>query len=385
MENIITYQEGMGVDPKEILENCQGRIILSDSPTLTRAFYEAGAKHVFCGNTAKSELKAFLESQNLDRFFDTFHTSSLEFYHSLKEALINHSEEVPLLLLGESGVGKTHLARKIHQFFAPEKPYISKNLCELSPQLIESELFGHVKGSFTGAHQDKEGLLSQINGGTLFLDEIGALPIEIQKKLLKVMEEGVYTPVGSTRERRVSFRLISATCDDLVELKKNGKFREDFYFRIAAEVLHIPPLRRRKNDIRFLLKEFQKGFSRQLYITPEALNQLVDYEWRGNVRELYYAYCKLQRGKDSIIREFRGPNKNLKPTHLDEISMELDDSGLPGLLTKLESHYFSEAMERHSHRPNRVCSELKISKSVFYRLQERLNQDREGSRPHLAN
>ncbi|MCR9204326.1 MAG: sigma 54-interacting transcriptional regulator [Halobacteriovoraceae bacterium] len=358
----------------------KGQIVHTTSYNAIGLLYKAGATHVFYGENAEKEIKEFLKESCTEEFFNHYPTSDEAFYHSLKSTLQTFSSELPLLLLGESGVGKTHLAKAIHQFLTPNKPFLAKNLCELSSQLIESELFGHVKGAFTGAINDKEGLLNRADGGTLFLDEIGALPLDIQRKLLKVLEEGSFSPVGSTKEIKVSFNLITATCDNLSSLIKEKQFREDFYFRISGVSLSIPPLRERPDDIRFLLKEFQKGFSRQLFFSKEALETLVNLPWPGNTRELYYFYKKLQKGKVSYICEL--PIENIKPA---KKGLKLPTSGLPTLIAQIEEQFFVEAVAKHGNRPNRVCKELNISKSVFYRLQEKLTSAREVPHQGLAN
>lgn len=380
MEKIIYYTpaESQTSTPPTYVK---GRVVITNHHSNIASLFEAGAKHVFCGKNAEKEAKEFINRRNYEEFFDSYSTSDSHFHASILRALQGHSSKVPLLLLGESGVGKTHLAEKIHSFLNPTSPFISKNLCELSSQLIESELFGHVKGAFTGALQDKEGLLSLADGGTLFLDEIGSLPLEIQKKLLKVLEEGTFTPVGSLKERKISFNLITATCDDLKSLIEKGGFREDFYFRLCGEVITIPALRDRPNDIRFLLKSFQKDFSRQLFFSKEILDKVIDMPWKGNIRELYFFYSKLQRGPESYITELPLP---LAPRRQKQ-EVKLEDGGLPELIGKFEDQFFEEAIQKHGNRPNRICQELKISKSVFYRLQEKFNLDRGLSPHHLAN
>jgi transcriptional regulator with PAS, ATPase and Fis domain len=379
MEKVIYYETSKNT-PELAPSYVKGRVVVTTSQEAVRSLYEAGATHVFFGKNAEIHLKDFLKSRNTEGFFDLYPTSDQLFHRSIKKVLEVFSPEVPILLRGESGVGKTHLAQKIHEFLHPNQPFISKNLCELSPQLIESELFGHIKGAFTGAHQDKEGLLSFANGGTLFLDEIGAIPLDVQRKLLKVLDEGRYTPVGSNKVRSISFNLITATCEDLTKLLDEGKFREDFYFRICGESLTIPPLRERPEDIRFLLKDFQKGYSRQLFFSSEVLNQFLSMEWKGNTRELFYFYKKLQRGEESYIKELREGFSSPKKTHF-----ELPEDGLPGLIAQIEDQFFTEAMNKHQNRPNRVCKELNISKSVFYRLQEKLISAREFPHHHFAN
>jgi two-component system response regulator HydG len=197
----------------------------------------------------------------------------------------------PVLILGESGTGKEIVARSIH-FSGPyrDKPFIPVDCGSLVPTLIESELFGYVKGAFTGAVQAKEGLLAIAEGGTVFLDEVGELPVDLQAKLLRAIQEKEIRPVGSTRRIAINVRILAATNRDLEQAVAQGTFRRDLYFRLNVLSLRIPPLRERRQDIPLLVGYFLERLARssgqQRTISDEALKAMLAYDWPGNVREL---------------------------------------------------------------------------------------------------
>lgn len=204
-----------------------------------------------------------------------------------KAAHSNH----PVLILGESGTGKELVARSIH-FSGPyrDKPFIPVDCGSLVPTLVESELFGYVKGAFTGASQTKDGLLSIAQGGTIFLDEIGELPIDLQAKLLRAIQEKEIRPVGSTRRIPIDVRILAATNRDLEHAVSQGTFRKDLYFRLNVLSVKIPPLRERRQDIPLLVGHFLDRLSREAgmerMLTDDAIKALLAYDWPGNVREL---------------------------------------------------------------------------------------------------
>jgi PAS domain S-box-containing protein len=206
------------------------------------------------------------------------------------------ASDAPALILGESGTGKELAARAIHEHSnRKDRPYIQVNCAALNESVLESELFGHVKGSFTGAYQDRKGRFEAANGGTIFLDEIGDLPESIQVKLLRVLEEKVIERVGDNRSISVDVRIITATNRDLKRLVEEGRFRSDFYYRINVLPLSIPPLRQRREDIPVLAEAFfkrvQMKSNKSIYgLTPQAMEALVRYSWPGNIRELKSAF-----------------------------------------------------------------------------------------------
>ncbi len=200
--------------------------------------------------------------------------------------------QAPVYISGESGTGKELVARQIHQQSPrADKPFIAVNCGAIPGDLVESELFGHLRGSFTGAHADKEGLFQAADGGTLLLDEVGDLPPQVQVKLLRAIQERAIRPVGARKELTVDVRLISATHKNLAELVQSGEFRQDLFYRINVIELPIPPLRDRPEDIPALVEHFSKRISAQCRcpqpaIHPEALAALKTYDFPGNVREL---------------------------------------------------------------------------------------------------
>src|SRR5215470_6311623 len=197
----------------------------------------------------------------------------------------------PVLILGESGTGKEMVARSIH-FSGPfrDKPFIPVDCGSLVPALIESELFGYVKGAFTGAQQAKDGLLSIAEGGTVFLDEVGELPVDLQAKLLRAIQEKEIRPVGSTKQVPINVRILAATNRDLVEAVSQGTFRRDLYYRLNVLSLRIPSLRERRQDIPLLAAHFLERLSRsseqERTLSDDALKAMLAYDWPGNVREL---------------------------------------------------------------------------------------------------
>lgn len=195
-----------------------------------------------------------------------------------------------VLILGESGTGKELVARLIHVLsLRNEKPFVPVNCAAIPLELLESELFGHEKGSFTGAIQSKPGRFEMALGGTLFLDEIGDMPLSMQAKLLRVLQERSYERVGGTKVLKADVRIIAATHHDLEESILQGSFREDLYYRINVFPIEIPPLRERKEDIPILIDHFQHIHNpslNALKLTEETLQGLINYDWPGNVREL---------------------------------------------------------------------------------------------------
>lgn len=199
--------------------------------------------------------------------------------------------EYPVLILGESGTGKELVAKSIHYSGTrKDRPFAPVDCSSLVPTLIESELFGYVKGAFTGAMQSKQGLLEAAQGGTLFLDEIGDMPVDLQAKLLRALQEREVKPVGSTARRQIDIRIIAATNRDLETAIRSGAFRQDLYFRLNVVQLKLPPLRERKSDIQLLVTAFLEKFSDPhgptRTISDDAMRRLIAYDWPGNVREL---------------------------------------------------------------------------------------------------
>ncbi len=191
---------------------------------------------------------------------------------------------LPILIRGESGTGKELVARELHRL-SPRSggPFIAVNTAALSEHLIESELFGHVKGAFTGSDRNREGVFRKAHRGTLFLDEIGDMPVGVQTRLLRVLQEGVLTPVGSEEEIPVDVRVISATHQDLEAAIDQKRFRADLYFRLRGIEIKLPPLRARSEDILLLANHFLRS---ELSFSPQSTEALIRHPWPGNIREL---------------------------------------------------------------------------------------------------
>ena len=217
--------------------------------------------------------------------------------------------EAPTIIYGESGTGKELVAKAIHEIgVRKDKPFIKVNCAALNESLLESELFGHVKGAFTGAHKTREGRFEAARDGDIFLDEIGDLPLSTQVKLLRVLEEKVIERVGDNQPIHTDVRIISATNQDLKQLVKQGSFREDFYYRINVIPIYVPPLRERIGDIPILASSFfrrlkVKSGKNIKEVSPEALKFLIQYSWPGNVRELKstFEYAFVSCNGESIL------------------------------------------------------------------------------------
>ncbi len=213
--------------------------------------------------------------------------------------------EAPVLIMGESGTGKELVARTVHQL-SPRRdgPFVAVNCAAFPETLLEAELFGHERGAFTGAHQAREGRFQAAAGGTLFLDEIAEIPLTAQAKLLRVLQDGIFEPLGTNRSVQADVRVVSATHRDLKERLADGRFREDLYYRLNVLDLHIPPLRDRRTDLPMLVEHFLHKYTRPgrqpPSVSPRAFAALTDYPFPGNVRELEHAIHRavvLSRGE----------------------------------------------------------------------------------------
>jgi DNA-binding NtrC family response regulator len=230
--------------------------------------------------------------------------------------------DVNVLISGESGSGKELVARSIHYLsHRAAKPFIPVNCGAIPETLFENELFGHVKGAFTDAGYKQNGLVKEADGGTLFLDEIGVISPYIQVKLLRLLQDNEYKPLGDSLNRQADLRMIAATNEDLVDMTKKGDFREDLYYRLNIVSLHIPPLRERKEDIPLLVDHFIKKYA-AIYDKPvhmvstEAMEQLLLYNWPGNVRELENSIQQaLVMATDGVLtgRDLHMPSGQVKP------------------------------------------------------------------------
>lgn len=307
--------------------------------------------------------------------------------------LLARFDFLDLCLLGETGTGKTHTARLIHERSPrSEKPFVAVNCAELSPSIIEAELFGYEKGAFTGAVSLKMGKFEAAAGGTLFLDEIGELPANLQAKLLKVVEEKCITRVGGTRSHKLDVRIIYATHRDLSIL------REDLRYRIAAHAIHLKPLRERTEEIvplaRLFLLEFSRRCGQTIKASDEVLKVLEISEWRGNVRELcsfvetwcldaLFAAERGQRPREAIELTDKFLSENFTNSAkkqtvkffpvADKFPTFLAGEKMEVYLGKIETHLLKQAMKANNNNQTHAARELGISRGGLIKKLKRIN------------
>jgi len=275
-----------------------------------------------------------------------------------------------VLVTGESGTGKELVARAIHDMSPrAERPFVSVNCGAFTETLLESELFGYVKGSFTGANANRKGLFEAANSGTIFLDEIGEMSSAMQVKLLRVLQERKVRPVGATEETSVDTRVIAATNRDLASMVSNATFREDLYYRISVIPIELPPLRERAEDISELANHFIDKFcaptGRKLGVSENAMRLLERYSWPGNVRELEHTIERaVALERTPMIEPERLPEKinNYNPYRVAE-AMEFPEEGIniTAHLDQLEKSYLVEALRRTSGNQTNAAELLKLS------------------------
>jgi DNA-binding NtrC family response regulator len=277
-----------------------------------------------------------------------------------------------VLIVGDSGTGKELFARAIHHNgLTRNKPFVAVNCGAIPETLIESELFGHRKGAFTGAVRDKTGLFEAADGGTLFLDEISTLPLGVQSSLLRVLEERQVTPVGDTRPRPVELRVIAASNQDLERLVREEQFREDLYFRLNVVTLRLPPLRERKGDIPLLVHHFIDKYSREmgkppLGVTNGSMRALLSHDWRGNVRELENV---IERAV--IFADAGSIGIEDLPFQVDDISDDVGED-LKEALRQFERQHILYSLRRHDYDKSDTARHLGIGLSSLYRKLDEL-------------
>jgi DNA-binding NtrC family response regulator len=280
--------------------------------------------------------------------------------------------DAPVFIAGESGTGKELAAKTIHETGRRRAgPFVAVNCAAIPEALLESELFGHARGSFTGAFRDKTGLIEEASGGTFFLDEIGDLPLALQSKLLRVLEERKIRRVGETRPRPVDVRFISATNKDLDREVERGRFRQDLYYRLKIIAIDLPPLRERPDDALLLLNHFLDEFARSMgrprpFVSPVALELLLRYPWPGNVRELQNEVqrCLVMAGGGPLIVE-------------DHLSPKINPAGqsysrathkLAAARADFERRFLGEALARCRYHRTRTAAEVGLTRQGLFKL-----------------
>nr|WP_320049077.1 sigma-54 dependent transcriptional regulator [uncultured Desulfuromonas sp.] len=296
--------------------------------------------------------------------------------HLLQQIETLAAVDSPVLVLGETGTGKELVARALHdQSPRRMRPFVAVNCSAISPHLVESELFGHRKGAFTGATSTHDGLFAAANGGTLFLDEIGELPLEFQPKLLRVLQENEIRPVGATKPTKVNVRIVAATARNLKEAVKRGTFREDLFYRLAVVELEIPPLRSRPEDIDLLCHYFINNAAKQNHrpvpqLTTSFLSRLKNYDWPGNIRELKSTLERsmiFQQGSELTCRDL--PAELSTDDDHSHTPGENDDLSLKKAIEDLERSYIQKALERCNGNRTLAAQQLEISlRALHYKI-----------------
>jgi two-component system NtrC family response regulator len=283
--------------------------------------------------------------------------------------------DAPVLILGESGTGKEMVAQAIHRLSRRrDQPFVAINCGAIPESLLESELFGHEKGAFTGAHVQRKGRIESAVGGTLFLDEIGELPALLQVKLLRFLQEQCIERVGGRQSIQVDTRVIAATNADLKKAMHAGQFREDLFYRLAVVVLTLPPLRERENDIRVMAQSFLRKFAMEsgkegLAFDQEALRALIKHAWPGNVRELE------NRIKRAVIMA-EGKRLTVQDLELSQPTLTTHTTNLREARESLEREMVQKSLRKHSGKIAAAAAELGISRPTFYELMEKLGLKR---------
>ncbi len=292
-----------------------------------------------------------------------------------KQIALACGSDAPVLVTGETGTGKELVARAIHRHGArAERPFVPVNCGALPDGLLESELFGHTRGAFTGAVADKHGLFEEARGGTLFLDEIGEMSPALQVRLLRALESGEVRRVGAPRATVVDARVIAATHRDLERAAREGRFREDLFYRLHVFVIQVPPLRERREDVPLLAAHFLAGFAGRgrgrdaASLTPDALGALAAHDWPGNVREL-------ENTLERLVAEARGGTIDVQdlPPGFRGRSAPLEEplfSGLPSL-EELEKRYLRHVLAEVKGNRSRAAEVLGIDRRTLYRMAER--------------
>lgn len=324
--------------------------------------------HQALDNVSLKKRSAVIINNKTSVGFDTIIGESPAIQHALGLAKKIAGSDSTVLLLGETGTGKEIFANTIHQGSKRKNnPLVAINCSAFSKELLEGELFGHKAGAYTGATKDKKGLIEVADGGTLFLDEIGELNIDLQAKLLRVLENGEFIKVGDTKVSKASVRIIAATNRDLQKDISDGHFREDLYYRLNVFTIELPPLRERKEDIPALMDFFLKKFAdrenkRPLQIGKTAMPLLLQYNWKGNIREL-----KNVMERAAILAE----GTEILPEHLPFEIQQQDNAKMPEFsLAAVERQHIQKILQYTNGNKAKAARLLEIGLATLYRKME---------------
>jgi DNA-binding NtrC family response regulator len=341
--------------------------------------YTLGAKHYLSKFKLKDQLPIYIQKfinareEKFEKILkDDFITQDEELTSDLKRLTEINWKGQTLFISGPTGTGKSLLGKMIHELTHPEANLVHLNCSEVSENLLESELFGHEKGAFTGADQRKDGKLKLAHGGTLFLDEVATMSMAMQQKLLKALDEKTFYPVGSAVPVKCEFTLITATCEDIHAKIQRKEFREDFYHRITGFQFHLKSLSERPHDIELLIKHFQKNSPRRYVIKSDALGLLKKHSWPGNIRELRKTCERFSQGVSGIIDTTVVSKMLGLPTTEKQLSEGWEEHvfehGLKSYIGQLEKKAVEEALRRNNGKITACIKDLKISSSAFYRI-----------------
>lgn len=349
---------------------------LGVSDYVTKPFTEEqillAAEKAFQRQKMESTIRV-LQSVLIDKYqFKNIITVNRELQEILRKICLVATQNITVLLMGESGTGKELIAAALHRVsHRKDRPFVALNCGAFPETLLESELFGHTRGAFTGASSHKKGLVEEADGGAIFLDEIGDAPLSFQVKILRFLEDGEFRRLGETITRRADVRIIAATHRDLEHEIEAGRFRDDLFFRLSACRFDLPPLRARKEDIPFLARRFLKTYSSEMnkqvdMIHPRVYDIFLGYSWPGNVRELENTirYALAITTKNCIdIEDLPGSLQKL----VREKILPVYSSDQPASLSDIEKGYILSVLEKTGWNKKKTCEILQISKATLHR------------------
>ncbi|MDH4468500.1 MAG: sigma 54-interacting transcriptional regulator [Bacteriovoracaceae bacterium] len=372
---------------------------------LIRQSYESGVDDFLKKSNLRTHLEFFIKKlvngrelrKNVQRITKTTYiTKDADLIDSLESICNTYAPMEPIFISGESGVGKTQLAKCLKYLLGMSGELIELNCAGLDDEIIKSELFGHEKGSFTGANQQKIGKVELASDGILFLDEVGDLPLSTQETLLKVIEEKEFTRVGGVKKIYSNFLLVTATLKNLEELVISGKMRADFFNRINGRMIHIKPLRERKADLKILIDHFLGQAIRSVFMDSDAKEILLNYSWPGNIRELskvIFSLSDVKSGivtKDVVAKYFFDKNlfgnsqaQGRAVTGVvssgflteEQIAYVKENQSLSKLQERIKNEFFAFALQEHQNNKNLISKNYRISRrSLFYYLKDVKNK-----------